>query len=173
MPNNKKNYIIQNILLSFLVILFTGFLIGVLTIKEYPNKDELKYKNYTFVNYEYVKRTGRYGSREKYYIYVKEYEKPLEIDNIVVKKTNLDVLKTIQPDDIIVVSIREYDDNLDIYSFEYNGDYVLTYEDYLSRHNSNNKTGIIVTSILSGVTLSLLIFGIIYYKKTGKLILFW
>ena len=50
--------------------------------------------------------------------------------------------------------------------------FVLSYDDYLARHTKNNRIGIVVTSIMITITASLLVFGIIYYKKTGKIIMF-
>ena len=53
----------------------------------------------------------------------------------------------------------------------YKEKFVLSYDDYLTRHTKNNRIGIVVTSIMIAITASLLIFGIIYYKKTGKTIM--
>ena len=169
LKNNKvkdnKSFIIQNIILSLLLAIFVVMFICVLSIKGYPNKNELMYENCTFIRYEYKKNIGTTGSSEKYLIYVNEYETPLEIDNIVVNKMNVNVLKSIKSGDEIVVSVQYDHDKYNLYSMAYKERFVLSYDDYLARHTKNNRIGIVVTSIMITITASLLVFGIIYYKK--------
>ena len=139
-------------------------LVNLTLIDKYPSKGELKYEECTYVNYEYVS-VGK--GNHNYYIYVEEYDEPLKIDNIVINKTNNEILFSLNPGDIIIVSIEDYS-GFDLYSISYNGKYILSYEDFLFEHNSNNTVGIITTSIMALVSLAFLIGGIIYYKKTGE-----
>lgn len=169
--NDNKSFIIQNIFLSSILAIFVVMFICVLLIKGYPNKSELIYENCTFIRYEYEKNIGTHGSSKKCLIYVNEYETPLEIDNIVVNEINANVLNSIKSGDEIVVSIQYDHDKYNLYSMAYKERFVLSYDDYLTRHTKNNRIGIVVTSIMIAITASLLIFGIIYYKKTGKIIM--
>ena len=169
--NDNKSFIIQNIFLSSILAIFVVMFICVLLIKGYPNKSELIYENCTFIRYEYVKKYVSPGISEKYLIYVNEYETPLEIDNIVFNEINANVLNSIKSGDEIVVSIQYDHDKNNLYSMAYKEKNVLSYDDYLTRHTKNNRFGIVVTSIMIAITASLLVFGIIYYKKTGKTIM--
>jgi len=62
--NDNKSFIIQNIILSLLLAIFVVMFICVLSIKGYPNKNELMYENCIFIRYEYKKNIGRTGSSE-------------------------------------------------------------------------------------------------------------
>ena len=146
---------------------FLSLLILLLTMDKYSEDKVLVYEDCTFIRCE-LKENVTHRSRScRYLIYTEEYDKPLEIDNIVQGKTNQELLLSIKQGDTIVVSIKDKE-TLDLYSVSYNNEYILSYEDYLDKHNSNNKIGIIFNSVMSAILLSAFIIEVIYYKKTGR-----
>ena len=128
-------------------------------LDKYPSKDELKYEECTYIKYEYV--TWGYRASQ-YYIYVEEYNKPLKIDNIVVNKTNEELLFSLISGETITVSIED-DSKFYLFSVSYNGKYILSYEDFLSEHNSNNIVGIIVIVVM--LIISCVYFSIFSWRK--------
>ena len=95
----------------------------------------------------------------------KEYAKPLQIDNLVFDQANRRVLNDLKQGDQITVLL---DKKQNVISMEYQGRYVLTYEDYAAEHENNNTVGVIVTLILSCASWGLIIFLIVHYIKTGR-----
>ena len=156
------------IIFIMITLAFFGFslfsFVNLTLINKYPSVDELYYEQCTYVNSEYVS-VGR--GYHNYYIYVEEYNEPLKIDNIVVNKTHEELLFSLNEGDIISVSIVD-NNKLNLFSISFNGEYILSYEDYLDEHNGNNIVGIVVTAVISCIALGILVFGSIYYKKTGE-----
>jgi len=164
MKTQKKAVVLTCIVILIFLAFILYCFVNILNIFEYPKKELLTYERCVFIKYE----ENGFSRHPRYYIYVEEYEKPLEIDNIVFSAADEELLDLINKGSQIRVSIREEKDNLSLYSVEYNGKYILTYDDYLFRHNQNNTIGIIVTLIIGCICVTLLIITIIYYKKTGK-----
>lgn len=165
--NNKIHFIIQTTIVSIILIFCIILLVGILSVRHNPNKEELIYEKVTYIRYEYI-RKGTKSVSKRYYIFVNEYDKPLEIDNIVFDKVNRNALDNLISGDVLTVSIREYNDNYDLYSIAMNENYILSYEDYLTCHNRNNTLGLIFFPIVISIAIFILVFGIIRYKKTGE-----
>ena len=165
--DNKIQFIIMCSVLFILIIIFVIFLIGVLSIK-YPNKEDLKYEECTFIKYEFIENRSVKSSSKHYNIYVEEYDKELRIDNIIYDDINKELLDKLKKGDKIIISVRENNEIYDIYSMSYKNNYILSYEAYLNGHYKNDKIGLIVIPIFIFITGGLLLFGIIYYKKTSK-----
>ena len=167
MKTNSKQrvaFIAQSILLLCAIGFFLYFLVGVVTIGKYPSADSLVYEECTFVRCE-QKNTAK---SSRYYIYAEEFEKPMVIDNIVISQINREALLALELGDKITVSKYDGKKEYTLYSLSHGETDILSYQDYLSRHNSNNTTGIVVCSILLCMTVGLFIGAVIHYRKTGK-----
>ena len=164
--NSKQRvaFIAQSILLLCAIGFFLYFLVGVVAIGKYPSADSLVYEECTFVRCE-QKNTAK---SSRYYIYAEEFEKPLEIDNIVLGQIDREALLALELGDKITVSKYDGKKEYTLYSLSHGETDILSYQDYLSRHNSNNTTGIVVCSILLCMTVGLFIGSVIHYRKTGK-----
>ena len=166
MEKERSSVITICVIFSIIALIFAVGLIGLLMMEDYPNKEELVYEECTFISYEFKKSS----KSKRYYIYVEEYINPLEIDNIVYAKADKEVLSSIEPGDKIKISVRRFKDDLKLYSVSYKEKNVLSYEDFLARHESNDKLGFIILPILCFMSLSIVIVTIVYYKKTGHCI---
>ena len=62
-----------------------------------------------------------------------------------------------------------FDKKRNLSSLEHQGEYVLTYEEYVAEHERNDGVGVIVTLIMSCISWGLIIFLIVRYKKTGMI----
>ena len=164
MKKQKTAFVVFiTITLAFLAFSLFCF-VNLILINKYPSSEDLKYEQCTYVRSEYVS-VGR--GYHNYYIYVEEYNEPLKIDNIVINRTNEELLFSLNKGDTIIVSI--YDNGkLDLFSVSYGNKYILSYEDYLAEHNGNNTVGKIATAVMSCIALGFLVGGSIYYKKTGE-----
>ena len=164
-----KKYQPVIIMTSIVVIIFTLFtlfcLIWLSFFTNYPTSNELTYQEYTFIDYQFIEHIRRPTSTRYYEIYVKELEKPIRIDNIVYSKTNQELLDFIKPNEVILVSIKQTKKRPIAYAIKYQDDYILTYEDYLYKHQKNDTTGIVVSSIMTCVAISLFIYFIYALKK--------
>jgi hypothetical protein len=92
----------------------------------------------------------------------------MEIDNIVISQIDREALFTLEPGDKIAVSKHDGQKEYTLYSLSHGETDILSYQDYLSRHNNNNMTGIVVCSILLCMTVGLFIGSVIHYQKTGE-----
>ena len=164
--NSKQRvaFIAQSILLLCAIGFFLYFLVGVVTIGKYPSADSLVYEECTFVRCE-QKNTAK---SSRYYIYVEEYEKPMVIDNIVISQINREELLSLEVGDKITVSKYDGKKEYTLYSLSHGETGILLYEDYLLRHNKNNATGMVISSAFFSVVVSIFIWSVYYYKKTGK-----
>ena len=164
--NSKQRvaFIAQSILLLCAIGFFLYFLVGVVTIGKYPSADSLVYEECTFVRCE-QKNTAK---SSRYYIYAEEFEKPLEIDNIVIGQIDREALLALEEGDTITISKYEGRKEYTLYSMSHGETDILSYENYLSKHTGNNTTGIVVCSILLCMTVGLFIGAVIHYRKTGK-----
>lgn len=142
-------------------------LISLITV-DYPAHEALVYEECTFVKYEKKVSATSKGTSSRYYIFVEEYDKGLEIDNIVFTEQQEEILQTILTGDKIKVSIYENKKQFDLFSMVYQEKTVLSYEDYLSAHNRNNTAGIIGCAFCEVCTGALFIGEILRYKRTGK-----
>ena len=163
MKRNLVTFITVSIFICGLAGFFIWGLTSLLFAVDYPEKNELRYEECTFIGYENVRDRGT-----RYYIFVNEYDEPLEIDNIVSSSVSESLLRDISSGDKITVSIDQSDK--DLYSM-YCGDInILSYDDYLSEHEPNNALGVVLLTLFSCLMLGLLVVEIIYYKKTGDII---
>ena len=78
MKRNLVTFITVSIFICGLAGFFIWGLTSLLFAVDYPEKNELRYEECTFIGYENVRDRGT-----RYYIFVNEYDEPLEIDNIV------------------------------------------------------------------------------------------
>lgn len=159
---------IQFVLISFLFLLLAGLFIwgffALMFAEKYPPADSLVYETCTVVEYELVST----AKSSHYSIYVEEYEKPLEIDNIVMNVIDREALLELEAGDTIVVSHYEGKRSFNLYTLSHADKTILAYEDYLAEHEGNNTIGIWVTGVLSLSSIALLIANTIHYKKTGR-----
>ena len=163
MKSEKIMLIVVCVLLALFGILFgMGF---VSTTTASYSKDQYTEQTCTFLTYEYEVWERKGADWESYEIYVQEYAKPLQIDNLVFDQVNRHVLNDLKQGDQITVLL---DKKQNVISMEYQGRYVLTYEDYAAEHENNNTVGVIVTLILSCACWGVIIFLIVHYIKTGR-----
>ena len=162
----KSALVINCVIFLALAILF-GTCFVVLAGTTY-SEDRYTEQICTFSECDYVvhERGGARGT-EYYDVYVQEYEKPLQIDQIVFDQVNKSVLFDLKEGDQITVLL---DQKNHVISMAHDGQYVLTYEDYVAEHESNNTVGVFATLILCGMCLGLVIFLIFRYKKTGRVL---
>ena len=164
MKAEKIGLIVVCVFLSLFAVLFTAGFIGTTTASY--SMDRFTEQSCTFLEYEYQVIERKNGDIERYYVYVQEYEKPLEIDQIVFDQVNRRVLNGLEEGDQITVL---FDKKRNLSSLEHQGEYVLTYEEYVAEHERNDGVGVIVTLIMSCISWGLIIFLIIHYKKTGMI----
>ena len=148
--------------LSIFAMLFTIGFIGMATASY--SKDCYTEQACTFLEYEYQVIELKNSDVERYFVYVQEYEKPLEIDQIVSDLVNRRVLNGLEKGDQITVLV---DKRRNLISLAHQGEYVLTYEDYVAEHEKNTGVGVIVMLIMSCISWGLIVFLIVHYKKTG------
>ena len=80
---NKVMFFVQSLFFGGVGMLFLVSLIYFM-IDDPPPAETLVYENCKFVKYEFEQKKGARGSvYNHYYIYVEEYEEPLEIDEMV------------------------------------------------------------------------------------------
>ena len=159
MKSEKIMLIVLCVLLALFGVLFgMGF---VSTTTASYSKDQYTEQTCTFLTYEH--EVG--ADWESYEICVQEYAKPLQIDNIVFDQVNRRVLNDLKQGDQITLLL---DKKQNVISMEYQGRYVLTYEDYVAEHENNNTVGVIVTLILSCACWGVIIFLIVHYIKNGR-----
>ncbi len=159
---------IQFVFVSLLFLLLAGLFIwgffSLMFTEKYPSADSLVYENCTVVDYELVS-TGR---ASWYYIYVEEYEKPLEIGTIVMREIDRDALRWMNAGDTIVVSHYEGKRSLNLYALSHGDTVILSYEDYLTAHDGNDSVGVVITAVMALLQIGLLIANTVYYKRTGR-----
>lgn len=159
---------ISSIVLLGLSIFFFGSFIDLKTM-DYVPEDELVYEECTFVDFKHTEEPHNRGAyTHYYYVYVEEYDIPLSIDSVVFDKVDQDVFSELKPGDKITVSV----DKMELYSISYNGENILSYEDFLTEQKESKIIEIFGSLILSCVCFGLSIAIFIYYKKTGKWLLF-
>ena len=159
---SRGEFIASTVFFSIFFVLFAVIYIGVLSSGgDYPSPEDIVYEECTFVRYE-IKKTK---SARIYRIEFEEYEEYLEIDNIVSKHVNKTVLGGLRAGDTVTVS---YDEDGDVYSMARGDSYILSYEDYLSAHESNHRNGMIIAPILVCLSAALVIGNCVLWKKTGE-----
>lgn len=159
---SKGEFIVSTVFFSIFFVLFAVIYIGFLSSGgDYPASEELVYEECTFVRYE-IKKTK---SARTYWVELEEYEEALRIDNIVFRHVNNGVLEDLQAGDGVTVSIDE-DGNL--YAMVHGDSYILSYENYLSAHESNHRNGMIIAPILVCLSAALVIGNCVLWKKTGE-----
>jgi len=162
--SEKIGLIVLCVFLSLFAMLFTAGFIATTTASY--SMDRFTEQVCTFSEYELKVYEHRGSDSEVYYICVQEYEKPLEIDQIVSDLVNRRVLNGLEKGDQITVL---FDKKRNLSSLEHQGEYVLTYEEYVAEHERNDGVGVIVTLIMSSISWGLIIFLIVRYKKTGMI----
>ena len=159
---SRGEFIPSIVVLSILFVLFAVIFIGKLSYGgDYPASEELVYEECTFVRYE-MKKT-KYGGI--YWVELEEYEESLKIDSLVYKHVNKGVLEDLRAGDTVTVS---YDEDGDVYSMARGDSYILSYEDFLSAHESNHRNGMIIAPILVCLSAALVIGNCVLWKKTGE-----
>lgn len=165
---NKGSFIIQSVIFLFLAVLCLVVPVGVIVAADNPPENSLVYEECTFKKYECVDTRAGKSTSHRYYIYVKEYDKPLEIDNIVFDRTYESDLSELKSGDKLTVSISESNDRIELYSLSCDDGYILSYSNYLEAHKANERLGITTLPLFSLVCLVAFIKGISHYKKTGR-----
>lgn len=159
---------VSSIILLGLSIFFFDSFINSKTL-DYLPEDELVYEECTFVDFKHTEEPHHRGAyTHYYYVYVEEYDIPLSIDSVVFDKVNQDVFSELKPGDKINVSV----DNMELCSISYNGESILSYDDFLTEQKESKIIEIFGSLILSCVCFCLSVSIFIYYKKTGKWLLF-
>ncbi len=159
---------ISSIVLLGLSIFFFDTFINYQT-SDYSPENELVYEECTFVEFKHTEEPRSRGAyAHYYYVYVEEYDMPLGIDSVVFDKVNQEVLSELKPGDKVTVSIV----GMDLCSISYNEDSILSYDDFLSDRKESKVIESVGSFALSCICFGLGVAIIIYYKKTGKWLLF-
>lgn len=158
------------ILVTLLFFAFGIYSLVELSSIEYPSSEELEYYDLTFKEYEY--KTNLRGRNHRYFISVSEFEEELIIDNIVISKVDKELLDVVEENDTVKVSYQVKKDKKYIYEIIYDNEYILSYQDYVSKHTSNNRIGMIGMSIISVLSFGTVIYEIIYFIRNKKIIHF-
>ena len=164
MKKTKIKSIGITVVYSILLIFSLLFLVQLIVVNSYPDKNELKYQKITYVNHEYLSIGKGYY---EYHIYVEEYDEPLKLDKFVEDKVDKELLETLKKGDIITVGFCDEKD-LDVFFMTYNYADILSYNDYLLEHKKNNNAGIVMFSFISFICMFYLIKTGIHYKKISK-----
>ena len=154
-------FIAGNILFLLLASLFIGGSLALLFVDRYPPAEELVYTSCTFQRYEQFSR----GKHLDHYVYVQEYGKPLKIDDIAIRAVDRGALEDLKAGDIIVVS---KDEDLHLYSLSRGGKSILSYEDFLAKHEGNALVGAVLAGLFSLLPIGLFVANLIHFKKTGR-----
>ena len=157
-------FVFVSLLFLALAGLFIWAFVNMAFLGSYPPAESLELEECTVVEYELVST----AKSSYYFIYVEEYEKPLEIDNIVMNVIDREALLELEAGDTILVSHYEGKRSFNLYTLSHADKTILAYEDYLAEHEGNNTIGIWVTGVLSLSSIALLIANTIHYKKTGR-----
>jgi hypothetical protein len=157
-----RAFILQTVVLSLCLLFGLIIFIPCMRIR-YPAAKDLQYETCTYLSYEY-KSVGK--SSYQYHIRVKEYDEPLVIDNIVQRETNKELLASLRSGESVQISLADQK-YFCLYEISARGGDILAYEDFLFRHRNNDRIGIVFGAIVSVVSFSLLVAGIIHYIKTG------
>jgi hypothetical protein len=158
------DFIYTTDLFLLLAGLFIWAFVNLMILENAPAAESLVFEECTFERYEIVNDSKTIC----YFLYVEEYEKPLEIDSIVVGVIDRDTLREVGSGDTIVVSKYEGKKSFPLYALSYGNKAILAYEDYLTEHDGNNSLGIWITGIFSLLMVILLIANTIHYKQTGR-----
>lgn len=161
---SKGEFIASTVFFSIFFVLFAVIYIGMLFGGgDYPSPEDIVYEECTFERYEIRKhKSGR-----SYLVYLEEYEEALKIDNIVSRHVNKGVLEDLQAGDGVTVCI---DEDGKLYAMAHGESYILSYEDYLSAHESNHGFAMIGLPVFMCLYAALVIGNCVFWKKTGKCI---
>ena len=166
--SDKISFILHNIF-YICALCFFLFLAIMFTTTDYPTKESLVYEECTFIKYEYIVKENHNHSTTRYYnIYVEEYDKPLEIDNIIYDRIHQGLLSTLEKGDKITVSIKHHKNDMNLYEMSYGEKYILSYDDYLDAHKENDEIGFILAPVLICLISGLIIAEAVHYKLKGK-----
>ena len=159
---SKGEFIVSTVFFSIFFVFFAVIYIGLLSGGgDYPSPEDIAYEECTFVRYEIKKMK----SGKIYRIEFEGYEELFDIDSVVSKHVNKTVLGGLRAGDGVTVSIDE-DGNL--CAMAHGESYILSYEDYLSAHESNHRNGMIIAPILLCLYAALVIGNCVLWKKTGE-----
>ena len=168
MKKNTLGFIILLIITIIItLIFFTVIMIYSFAIK-FPNPSDLQYEKCTFKYFELGRSDPNSSNINKCYIYVEKYNIPLEIDNIVYRDSYKEELSKLKSKDELIVSFEKEESSYNLYSLETKNTIIISYDDYLCKHENQRQIGITIFSIFTSVSILLLIIEIIYYKKTGE-----
>ena len=161
----QRTTVITHCALMLVVFLMFSYALFFFLTNDDPSKDSLVYEDCTFITYKFIDKKQKY-----YNIYVDEYDIPLEIDNIVFDRTNVNALQNLKKGDSVTVSLRPFKDTFTIYEMYCAENYILSYEDYLNAHSENADGMIKISTIFIILSSGMIITEIIYFKKTGKVL---
>lgn len=161
---SKTTFIVSSIAILLFAFFLMFLLVGILC-EQYPSEDALTFQECTFMKWE-KKTAYRYV---RYFVYVEEYEAPLEIDNIVLCKVNKDILSQLKQGDKVTVSISEAKNKWKVHAISYQGTPILAFEDYIVQHKRNDRIGTVICSVLSIAFLGGFVANIVYYRKNGNI----
>ena len=151
---SRGEFIASIVALSFLFVLFAVIFIWMIPAVDYPASEELVYEECTFVRYEISKTRNS----KIYRVYLEEYEEPVRIDKIVSKSLNSTVdtgiLYGLREGDKVTVSV---DEDGDLYAMAYGESYILSYEDFLSAHESNHTLAMIVLPVFMCLSAAIIV----------------
>lgn len=164
---NKPHFIAQNVFLAFFLFVC---LFGVVWFAFYkiPAESSLQYEDCRFVSCEYRREPIRNGYIARYDLTVEEYEEPLRIAEYVHERMDVELLDAIEPGDVISIEFRKEDGYRYVYSLEYGGKSVFSYEEYIATLRASNRGYLILFSIGALFFTGIIVAGIIYYQHTGK-----
>ena len=117
---------------------------------------DLSYAELTFTRYERI--TG-YKSSDRYRIYVKEHEKPFEINSITNKRLDIETLEEMRTNQKIKVYYCESnlpECDYEICEISSDADMLLSLSDYVKTNQNNQVAGMIVCPILVLLGLALI-----------------
>ncbi len=160
---SKTMFIVSSIAILLFIGLMLFCLVGILC-EQYPSEDALTYEECTVVKCE--KKASAKSVR--YLVYVEEYEAPLEIGGIVIRLVNKNVLSQLEAGDKVIASIYESKNKWAVYAMSYEGTSVLSYDDYLRRHKDNDRTGIIILSVVMVAFIGGFIANTNQYRNKGR-----
>ena len=160
---SKTTFIVSSIAIVIVTILLLFLWMGIL-MERYSAQEELTYEDCTFIKYE------RKASAKsvRYLIYVEEYEVPLEIDGIVIRLVNKNVLSLLEAGDKVTVSLYESKNKWGVYAMSHEGTSVLSYDDYVRRHKDNDRTGLVFLPVAMAAFIGGFIVNVHQYRNKGR-----
>lgn len=132
----------------------------------YPSAEDLVYKECTFIRHEDLKRKNG----KLCYIYVEEYEKPLEISGVTKSHSDHDYMSNIQRGDTIYICVaKEGRLSYFLCYLSHNENVILSHDGYLAGHNENDHVRIALGWIMFVLSTAVIIYQGAVYRKFSKI----